>query len=66
MTSGRTASGNKRKKKIRVCLGCKFIYTSRKGNPSCPRCGRKHHTGRRYAGLLLANRRILKNKEVEK
>lgn len=57
MAKSRTRTGNKRQKRVFVCLGCKFVYSSRHGNPLCPRCGRKHHGHRKFAGLIFENRR---------
>ena len=57
--SSKTKSGNKGKKRIRVCYGCKTKYMSRKNNPSCPNCGRKHHTHHLWVGLLRQNRRMV-------
>lgn len=60
MTGNRTKSGNLKPLKKRVCLQCKTIYYSRKGNPKCPNCGRKHHTWKRIQGLLRDNKQYLK------
>lgn len=57
MSSSRTHSGNKKPLKTRVCLGCKLVYKSRKGNPSCPRCHRRHHTRKVWSGLLAQNKK---------
>ena len=50
------------KKKILVCKGCYCVYETRKSKNSavCPKCGRKHHTGRLYIGLIRNNRKIIK------
>ena len=69
MSSSRTHSGNKKPLQTRTCLGCKLVYKSRKGNPVCPRCHRKHHTGKLFTGLLADNKKNFKkylNKKMER
>jgi PHP family Zn ribbon phosphoesterase len=42
--SKKTSSGNRIKKRLRVCSKCHTIYSARGENPCCPNCGKSHHT----------------------
>ena len=54
-------------KKRLCCRGCKFVYTTKadKNSAYCPRCGRKHHTGQLWKGLLRYNHKYIKRLNYE-
>jgi RNA polymerase subunit RPABC4/transcription elongation factor Spt4 len=49
-----------KKHKILVCRKCHCVYETRKSKnkAKCPRCGRPHHTGRIYTGLVIDNHKF--------
>lgn len=60
MSKNRSASGNKKKKRVLVCLYCKHVYTAR-GYKKCPKCGRLHHTSQ--SAHFLASAGLRRNYE---